>query len=191
MSYEVKISPVKAFSASLLAAVMVGSIVTSVVTFTEFVGTKKEAKNWASFLSSPVSFDFSAKEKLDSLNAEIKSVNSIVAAMRESADKSYPNMDLSVMDGKLDDLSRRLKLLESAIASDPEKALVVPMLRKDHELLVKQFNDCLVASKLDYDRLWGMLMILLTTFGAAVVGVSGWALKSLLTKASTGSAVTI
>ncbi|VVO15791.1 hypothetical protein PS914_04538 [Pseudomonas fluorescens] len=55
----------------------------------------------------------------------------------------------------------------------------------DHEALVKQFNDSVVSSKLDYDRLWGMLMLLLTSLGAAVVVLSGWALKSVFSKTDT------
>ncbi len=158
------------------------TIASSYYTFTEFVDTKRQSSDWVEVLTRQPGLSVSEKEKLDRMNSELKSVNALIESIKVSANKSYPNMDLAVLDGKVDDLARRLKILENAISSDPEKALVVPMLRKDHELLAKQFKDSVVAAKLDYDRLWGILMLLLTSIGAAVIALSGWALKSIFTK---------
>lgn len=187
MSSDSYLTKYKVLSAVSVSAVMLTTIVSFYFTLTEFVDTKRQSSDWVEILRRPPALSASEKEKLDRLNADIKSVNALIESMKASADKSYPSMDLSVLDGKLDDLSRRLKVLESAISSDPEKALLVPMLRKDHELLAKQFKDSVVAAKLDYDRLWGLLMLLLTTIGAAVLALSGWALKSIFTKTRDGA----
>jgi len=100
------------------------------------------------------------------------------------------NVDVSQLESKVGEITTRLTILENAISNNPEKALIVPMLRKDHEALVKQFNDSLVSSKLDYDRLWSMLMLLLTSLGGAVVVLSGWALRSIFIKSDTRSTAT-
>lgn len=187
MISESYVNKYKALSAVSVVAVMLMTIASSYFTLTEFVDTKRQSSDWVEILTRQPALSTSEKENLDRINSELKSVNALIESMRVSADKSYPSMDLSVLDGKLDDLARRLKVLENAISSDPEKALVVPMLRKDHELLAKQFKDSVVAAKLDYDRLWGILMLLLTSIGAAVIALSGWALKSIFTKPKDGA----
>jgi hypothetical protein len=182
MSVETAVLGIKGVTAGLIVSVMISTVLASYFTFSEFVDTKRQSSELTRIFNRPSELDSKSKAELDRMSAELKSINAYFMALRQASEKNNPNMDLSMLDGKTEDISRRLKVLEGAISNDPEKALVVPMLRKDHELLVKQFNDSLVASKLDYDRLWGILMLLLTSIGAAVIGLCGWALKSVFTK---------
>lgn len=154
----------------------------SLFTLSEFVGTKKESAELVKAFAFPVGLDLAGQEKIKQFSDELRTLDFQLKAMKDSAVKVPVNVDVSLLESKLTKLAGRLEVLENAISNNPEKALIVPMLRKDHELLVKQFNDSLIAIKLDYDRLWGMLMLLLTSLGAAVIVLCGWALKSVFSK---------
>ncbi|UST97309.1 hypothetical protein [Pseudomonas siliginis] len=165
---------------AIFVSLLTASSVSFFLTLAEFVDTKKQSSDLVKIFSTPRKLDSASEQRIKEINDDMVKLNELLKSMKAS-DSDVPfNIDLAKIETKVGELNSRLTVLENAISSNPEKALIVPMLRKDHEALVKQFNDSLVSSKLDYDRLWSMLMLLLTSIGGAVIVLSGWALKSLL-----------
>ncbi|MDH1260365.1 hypothetical protein N5C62_22105 [Pseudomonas atacamensis] len=168
----------KFLKGSVIVSVMTVGSLSFFLSLTEFFDTKKQSSDLVKIFSTPRKLDSVSEQRIKEINSEMSALNTLLKSMKDS--EVPVNVDFAKLESQVGELNSRLTTLENAISSNPEKALIVPMLRKDHEALAKQFNDSLVSSKLDYDRLWSMLMLLLTSLGAAVVVLSGWALKSLL-----------
>ncbi|MGE7815410.1 hypothetical protein ACQKMW_18550 [Pseudomonas sivasensis] len=175
----------KMFRGSILGVVLLASSVSFVITLTEFVDSKQQSLYLERLFVNPAKLTSVSEGDIKRIEGQLSAVKDELVSMKISAITVPVSIDVTRVEQKIDDVASRLALLESAISNNPERALAVPMLRKDHEALVKQFNDSVVSSKLDYDRLWGMLMLLLTSLGAAVVVLSGWALKSVFSKGDT------
>ncbi len=175
----------KIFRGSFFGAVLVASSASFVITLTEFVDSKQQISNLQRLFINPAQLTSVSDSDIEKINDQLSALKDELVSMKVSAITVPVSVDVSRVEAKINDVASRLALLEGAISNNPERALAVPMLRKDHEALVKQFNDSVVSSKLDYDRLWGMLMLLLTSLGAAVVVLSGWALKNVLSKSDT------
>lgn len=173
------------FKGSIFTLALIVSSVSFVVTLTEFFDSKKQSSYLEVLFNAPARLESVGQGEVEKIYTKLSNLKEEVASMKGAAINVPVSVDVSRIEENVAGIAKRLALLESAISNNPEKALAVPMLRKDHEALVKQFNDSIVASKLDYDRLWSMLMLLLTTLGGGVVLLSGWALKSIFTK--TGS----
>ncbi|WP_455827877.1 hypothetical protein [Pseudomonas kilonensis] len=177
----------KVLRGSVFTGTLLVSSLTFVVALTEFYDSKKQSSYLETLFNNPGKIDPLREFDLEKFNAQLSAVKNELESMKGTAITSPEHIDVVRVEAKIDSITNRLELLEGAISNNPEKALSVPMLRKDHEALVKQLNDSLVASKLDYDRLWSMLMLLLTSLGGAVVILSGWALKSIFSKTETQS----
>jgi hypothetical protein len=170
------------FKGSVFTLALIVSSVSFVVTLTEFFDSKKQSSYLEVLFNAPAKLEPVGQGEMEKIYTKLSDLKEEVASMKGAAINVPVSVDVSRIEENVAGMAKRLALLESAISNNPEKALAVPMLRKDHEALVKQFNDSIVASKLDYDRLWSMLMLLLTTLGGGVVLLSGWALKSIFTK---------
>jgi hypothetical protein len=172
----------KLFRGSVFSTLFLLSSISVVITMTEFVDSKQQRSYIERFFNAPSNLASVNHADMERISAQLNSVKDELNSVKASAITVPVSIDVNRLEERIEGVANRLTLLESAISSNPEKALAVPMLRKDHETLVKQFNDSLISSKLDYDRLWGMLMLFLSSLGAAVVVVSGWALKSVFSK---------
>lgn len=174
----------KRATAVSMVAVIAGFSASTFVAFNEYVDTKDTARDLVRLLSGSSDGSQTEQARLDSLKAAIDNVKKDLDSLKSFPPPTGSNVELSPLRAEVTSLASRLTLLETAISNSPERALSVPMLRKDHEILVKQLNDSVLSSKLDYERLWSMLMLLLTVIGTAIVGVSGWAFRSIITNKS-------
>lgn len=169
------------------AITMVISLIFTATSFNEYVDSKALQKEFARAVLDPQSLGAEKADELAKLKQAVSSLTSTVAALQRPDSSSPQPVQLVSLEGKMEALSARLSVLESAISNSPERALAVPMLRKDHDALTKQVNDAAIALKLDYDRLWGILMLILTVVGTSVLGVGGWVFKNLITQPSKSS----
>lgn len=171
----------KAVPGLILAIAMAGAALSSVLTSMEFLDTKRQSDDLRRIFVNPDKVGLDQVERIDK---DLKALKEKISSIKAEAVKVPVNADLTALEARLEGLSKRLELFESAISNSPEKALAVPLLRKDHESLVRQFKDSQVSAKLEYDRVWTLIMLFLSAFGVAVVGLCGWALKSLISKPS-------
>lgn len=182
---NLKVSSWSEWASILTAAItMVLVLIFTATSFNEFIDSKALQKELARAFLDPVSLAPGKNDEIAGLKKTITSLSSTVAELQGAQGSSPQPVQVAYLDTKIEALSSRLSVLESAISNSPERALAVPMLRKDHDALAKQVNDSAIALKFDYDRLWGILMLILTVVGTAVLGVGGWVFKNLVIQSS-------
>lgn len=128
------------------------------------------------------------REQFAKLEAQLLALQKEAAEPRNDPDA--PRDDEPLAD-KLSELEKRLLRLESAISQDPERALSVPLIRRDLDALTSYFDEYRVANeqavRANQEALHSLVMQLLVGAGALVVagltGVVGW----LTSKKSAGT----
>lgn len=185
---KLKVFSLGEWGSILTAAVsIVAALIFTATTFIEFVDTRSQLKEFTRAALDPLSFAPDRVDEFEKLKNAVASISKTIGTIQGDDGSSPQPVQLASLESKIDALGARLNILESSISNSPERALAVPMLRKDHDALAKQVNDSAVALKLEYDRLWGILMLILTVAGTAVLGVGGWVFKSLITHPSRSS----
>lgn len=58
-------------------------------------------------------------------------------------------------------LKSRLDLIESSISESPQRALSLPLLRRDQDELSRKLDEFRISTKADTDRLWGQMNTIL------------------------------
>lgn len=97
--------------------------------------------------------------------------------VRKFPDKSISN-NLSIVIRRIESLDDRLTLLEKAIEANPEKALAIPMMRKDMELSQTKFENSLQIVSKDVERIDSYFKYIFTAIGSALFAVVGLFAKS-------------
>jgi hypothetical protein len=77
---------------------------------------------------------------------------------------------IELVDASLTNVSVRLRLLEDAISSTPDKALSIPLLRRDVDDIRQQLIHDRAIAKADLDRIYDFSKWFFGLMGAAVVG---------------------
>lgn len=172
------------FKVLTVLASMMAALVFTVAALNEYIDSRTQLDEFSRMVLNPQQLIPLKAEEVEKLQLSVASLSKTVAGLESLEGFSPENIRLVSIESKLESLSSRLVLLEAAISNNPERALSVPMLRKDHDTLAKQVGDSGIALKLDYDRLWGMLMLILTVAGTAVLGVGGWVFKGLVSQPS-------
>jgi hypothetical protein len=77
-------------------------------------------------------------------------------------------------DARFLDLQKRMKSLEDAISTTPDKALSIPLLKKDLEAIQRSFSDYNLAAKAELERLYDFnkwFFGLIATMALSVLGL--------------------
>lgn len=106
-------------------------------------------------------------------------VSSLKSTMEEAGDKPFLGLGNAVLTEDLSRLKSRIDLLEKSIGDNPEKALSIPMLRRDFEELSRKFEEYKISAKVDSDRLWGQQNTILQGIGALLLTVAAGAITIL------------
>ncbi|WP_372363847.1 hypothetical protein ACCQ07_05260 [Xanthomonas sp. NCPPB 3583] len=78
------------------------------------------------------------------------------------------------------DLNERMQKLESTILENPEKALAIPLLRRDLDAARASNELQRMVFREEIDRLYGLLKWISGLLGTVLLGVVGWATNTLI-----------
>lgn len=76
-------------------------------------------------------------------------------------------------------LKSRLDLIESSISENPQRALSLPLLRRDHDELSRKLDEFRISTKADTDRLWGQMNTILQFLFAIFLAIATGAVTVL------------
>lgn len=119
------------------------------------------------------------RAKLEGIEGVVKELPSKTREMLEGGAELRGNVDYVLLDKRISELSNRLGALEAAISESPEKALSIPMLRKDQKSLSKELDASRSAFKSEMDRLNDQFRWILSGIATALVLMLGGALAML------------
>lgn len=117
------------------------------------------------FRSSPVAAPDFAKAKAELLE-------SLKQTMDKSGERYYGGGDSAVLNSEVAQLTSRVELIEKSISDNPERALSIPLLRRDIDELTRTVETYRVSAKADSDRLWGQQNTILQGIGALLLAVA-------------------
>lgn len=113
-------------------------------------------------------------------------VSSLKSTMEESGDRPFLGLGNAILTEDLSRLKSRIELLEKAISDNPEKALSIPMLRRDYDELGRKFEEYRISAKVDSDRLWAQQNTILQGIGALLLAVAAGAVTILYRAVKSG-----
>lgn len=142
----------------LVAGVMVAAVVASVILLFQLKGNPPGERLQAlPSNEAPVT-----NRELDGLAFELRSLKASTDTAFRTLSKGQlgevQTVELERINGQLDDFARRLSRLEGAIARDPEKALSLPMLRKDIESMQIRIAEQRAVAVVEVDRLYSVML---------------------------------
>ncbi len=112
------------------------------------------------------------EDRLQAIELSVKKLSSIKGA-GQSIGNVQVSSDLSVLNTRVNNLS-------AAIMSSPEKALALPLLRRDVDAITKRIDEVQAQSKADMDRLYEQQKWMLGGIGTVLIAVAGGAITIIL-----------
>lgn len=117
---------------------------------------------------------FASKSDVESIKVQSELIKDALkkAAERTSLGEGYGasvSLEISVVSAKLDEIEKRLATMEKSISDNPEKALSVPMLRKDQDNLSKNFDANRIAFAAEIARVNDLQKWILGSIGGVLV----------------------
>lgn len=97
---------------------------------------------------------------------------SLKQTLEESAQHSYIASDNAITSEQLSQLDSRVSLIEKSISDNPERALSIPLLRRDQDELNRKLEEFRISAKVDSDRLWSQQNTILQGIGALLLAVA-------------------
>ncbi|MFK3718666.1 hypothetical protein ACI2J9_03590 [Pseudomonas fulva] len=175
------LSKLGAFAASYLipGLAVVFSVVSLTQVYDQFVGYRKFLEDRPSSSSSPELELLELRARFEAFERTVIDLPSKTREMIEGSSGAKNNLDYVLIDKRISELSNRLGALEAAISDSPEKALSVPMLRKDQAALSREVDASRIAVKSEIDRLNDQFKWILNGIAAALVLMLGAALSML------------
>ena len=112
------------------------------------------------------------EDRLNALELSLKNMTSI-KVNGQNASQSQVITEIST-------LNTRVNNLNAAIIASPEKALAVPLLRRDIDAMTKRVEEVQTQGKADMDRLYEQQKWMLGGIGAVLIAVAGGAITIIL-----------
>lgn len=117
--------------------------------------------------------------RYDQIKTELSSLKSQVEALKPSTSSGIANLE----SGSVAKLEARLSALEAAILDNPEKALSLPLVRKDLNEISKREAEYRTSLKSEIDRLYEQQKWMLGGIGTVLLAVAGGAISILFRSA--------
>ncbi|MFJ2336969.1 hypothetical protein ACIOMP_08910 [Pseudomonas protegens] len=155
------------------------SAITAALSFSGFLDTKNKATDVVEVVVSSFGKQYASADSLNGLKAQLDALNSEIKSLQQVKFPSQPEVDLAPIEARLSALSKRLSDLETAITSDPVKALTLPLMKRDYENLSKAVLQDKVSMREDLNRIWQFIFLCLGGLGSIGVGLSVWWVKSV------------
>lgn len=99
-------------------------------------------------------------------------LESLKQTMDKSGERYYGGADTAVLSSEVAQLNSRVQLIERSISDNPERALSIPLLRRDLDELTRKVEEYRVSAKVDSDRLWSQQNTILQGIGALLLAVA-------------------
>jgi hypothetical protein len=112
------------------------------------------------------------EDRLNALELSLKKMTPI-KANGQKASQSLAITEISTLTARVNNLS-------AAIMASPEKALAVPLLRRDIDAMAKRVEEVQTQGKADMDRLYEQQKWILGGIGAVLIAVAGGAITIIL-----------
>ncbi len=121
----------------------------------------------------------STTEKIEQVSTEVKNLDLRLKALTNIPPENAIGQELSGLKVEQSTTDKRLKTLEHAISDNPERALSVPLLRKDMEALQLRISSIQEATHDDVERLYTVMLwvlgsvvtVALTAFGLGLAHI--------------------
>lgn len=158
---------------SLIAVALAASIAATIPVVTQIVGLGKIDPIHPSVIFGNNVEKFATKRELESLMANSEKVkfryDSLMEELSKGASSGESNVEIADLSVKFDEVRKRLELLEKAISDSPEKALSIPMIRKDQENISKALDAHRAVVSADLARINDLQKWILGGIGTVLV----------------------
>lgn len=133
------------------------------------------------------SIDLASSEDISKIKNEVASIRESVDQLRSTVtgmQTPVPESTLAARQAEMaavvKSVETRIKSLESALVESPDKALAVPLMRKDISDLDLRYKDGRLASKSEFDRLYSQQTWMLSGIGTVLLAVAGASLTMFI-----------
>lgn len=138
---------------------LVGASVAMVGVTSQFLGWESNRSSAARAISFLPRDKFASKEDLEGLRASYSNATKMLDSAFNNLDgptkaNDAKTVELSVLKSTVNVIDERLKVLERSISDNPEKALSIPMLRKDQENMAKSIDSNKLAVSEELTRIY-------------------------------------
>lgn len=120
------------------------------------------------------------RSQLETLDARVTRVDDLVKALTKPDPATSLSVEQQKLNSQINALDERLKKIESVILESPERALSIPMLKKDIEASAKRAEEYRTASRADIDRLYEQQKWILGGIGGVLIAIIGGAITIIL-----------
>lgn len=131
------------------------------------------------------------RSQLEILNNRVTRTDDLVKALAKPDPAAPITLEQQKLNSQMNSLDERLNKIESAILESPERALSIPLLRKDIGESAKRMEEYRAASQSDIARLYEQQRWMLGGIGTVLLAVIGGAITIIfrsLPKVKTGDA---
>jgi len=119
------------------------------------------------------------KGQIIDLNENLERVRNQIRDLGKPINPFDQSIQLNALNNSIAESQKRLASLEGAILTNPEKALAIPLIRKDIDSLKEVQQTNVVASKQDIDRIydqsrWFIGLMITSSIGIIALAISNY-----------------
>ncbi len=136
------------------------------------------------------SFDFATKDnaavasalekRISTMQADLTRLGSELQTIQQLPSGSRPPAEVQALTVQIGGLDKRLSGIEAAVVESPDKALAVPMLRKDIENLRASYQSEISAAREEVNRLYDLNKWFIGLMITMAIGILGLALGNVV-----------
>lgn len=177
---------VRSIKLTIVSLTLTATIVAMYAIAYQYFKVKPDEDVWKRFLnvSSSVADRYATASDVEELRSKISLTDNILDnAMRlvgkQGDDQGVKILESSAIKSSLSSLDSRLGVLERSISENPEKALSIPMLRKDLESMAKLIDGNRLALSVELARVYDQQKWMLGGIGAVLIASIGALITAL------------
>lgn len=127
----------------------------------KFFDQKREVGDDASGLISDILSSKDSYWAAEFARSKAALVDNFKASVEKASAENNLDSKTAVLISETARLKSRLDLIESSISESPQRALSLPLLRRDQDELSRKLDEFRISTKADTDRLWGQMNTIL------------------------------
>ena len=162
-----------------LSVALLGVLSSTIAVTYQFLNWDKKTSALSDLMGGALPKKFATSDQVDKLRSEIpdwesvfKRAKTLIAKQRETDNsQGLDYLQYSALESSVIKIDSRLSVLERSISDNPEKALSIPMLRKDQENMAKSIEANRVAVAVEVDRIYDMQKWILGGIGTVLFAV--------------------
>lgn len=162
-------------SVSLVAIIMAAGVLGYIITKTE-----REVTVTKFLLSDLIELREEMDSKLLSVQKLVSRIQANIDTITSLPQEAKEYLDLEKIRAEIQEQKQTLDTLNSIIIENPEKALSIPLLRKDIEMLRKDMEEINLSVIKQIDRVYDFSKWFIWVIIAIIIGIGGIAVSTLL-----------